>query len=390
MLGNIDRAARAWKQGEDCLAYMHLAHARLGELPSPHDAVQRLLIVDAFLKAGGSPRTVFAGLKLDAAYIDALEKEYNEAELRVPAGDGKPSGEWTRDGEAARPPVPSFVAPGAAASRSASWLGELTPSAAISLGRYAATVLTGVGGAIATFGILFIPSPNNIHVEGDVAGVPGLHYAFNRDEAVVQFTYNAPDGTQRTFTAWREGDVVRDVNGQVIGRVLPGDMIAFDLAAIAPDLVKQNEPKLCPEPPVPDRAGSDQGKPYEENRARQYEDYVKQFINSPPTPSGLVYELLKKDGKPITYDDCQKNSGILIEIKGLGYAKLLQNPICRASVMEEFLKKAEGQVEASDGRPIVWIFAEPEAAAYAERLFADHSELKRIVIIVKRWEREPQ
>jgi len=55
VLGNIDRAAKAWNAGDDCLAYIHLAHARLGELPYPHDAAQRLVIVDAFLKAGGSP-----------------------------------------------------------------------------------------------------------------------------------------------------------------------------------------------------------------------------------------------------------------------------------------------------------------------------------------------
>jgi hypothetical protein len=180
VLGNIERAAKAWNQGDDCLAYIHLAHGRLGELPYPHDAAQRLVIVEAFLKAGGSPRAVFKGLKLDASYIDALEKEYNPEEARVPPGSGKPSGEWTRDGAAAKPPAPSFAprvgAPGAA-SRSASWLGELTPSAAIALGRYAASVLTGIGGAVATFGLLFIPSPNNIHVEGEVQGIPGLRYS---------------------------------------------------------------------------------------------------------------------------------------------------------------------------------------------------------------------
>lgn len=109
VLGNIERAAKAWNSGDDCLAYIHLAHARLGELQYPHDAAQRLVIVDAFLKAGGSPRTVFKGLKLDAPYIDALEKEYNSAEPRVPQGSGKPSGEWTRGGEVARPPVPTFA-----------------------------------------------------------------------------------------------------------------------------------------------------------------------------------------------------------------------------------------------------------------------------------------
>lgn len=393
VLGNIARAAKAWNAGDDCLAYIHLAHARLGELLYPHDAAQRLVIVDAFLKAGGSPRTVFKGLKLDPPYIDALEKEYNQAEPRVPPGSGKPSGEWTRGGASAKPPAPSFAprvgAPGAA-SRFASWLGELSGAQAVELGVYALRVLAIGGGAVAAFSLLFIPSTNNIHVEGDVEGIPGLHYAFNRDEAVIQFTYNAPDGTRRTFTAWREGDEVRDVTGKVIGRVLPGDTLAFDLAAIAPDLVKQDEPKLCPEPPVSDRAGSDQGKRYEENRSRQYEDYIKKFINYPPTPSGLVYALRKKDGDPVTYDDCQRSSGILIEIKGPRYAYLLRYSKPNESITREFLDKAENQVEASGGRPIVWIFAEPEAAEYARRLFASRPELKRIIIIDKKWEREPQ
>ena len=392
VLGNIDRAVKAWNAGDDCLAYIHLAHARLGELAYPHDAAQRLASVDAFVKAGGSPRAVFKGLKLDAPYLDALEKEYNQAEPRVPPGSGKPSGEWTRGGETARAPAPPALAPRVGAPGGTSWIRALAPSAAVSLGRFALTLITGAGGAVATFGLLFIPSPNNIHVEGDVEGIPGLHYAFNRDEVVVQFTYNAPDGTRRTFTAWREGEVVRDVTGKLIGRVLPGNTLAFDLAAIAPDLVKQNEPKLCPEPPVLDRAGSDQGKRYEENRSRQYEDYIKRFINDPPTPSGYVYELSnpKQQGKPVTYDDCQKNSGVLIEIKGPRYAYLLQHPDPRKSIEEEFLDKAERQVQASGDRPIVWIFAEPEAAAYAEKLFAGRQELKRIVIIAKRWEREPQ
>jgi len=392
VLGNIERAAKAWNAGDDCLAYIHLAHARLGELPYPHDAAERLVIVDAFLKAGGSPRTVFKGLKLDAPYIEALEKQYNPEELRVPAGSGKPSGEWTRGGvDAAKLPVPAF-APRVGAPGAASWLSRLAPSVLVSLGRFALTLITGAGGAVATFWLLFIPSSNDIHVEGEVEGVPGLRYSWNRDEAVIQFTYNAPDGTRRTFTAWRQGDKVRDINEKVIGRVLPGDIVAFDLAAIAPDLVKQNDPKLCPEPPVPDRPGSDQGKSYEENRSRQYEDYIKKFINDPPTPSGLVYELPKKDGEPVTYDDCQRNSGILIEIKGPRYAYLLQYPEPRESIEKEFLDKAERQVAASDGRPIVWIFAEPEAAKYAQELFADpkYPELHGIVVIDKRWEREPK
>jgi hypothetical protein len=182
VLGNIERAAEAWCDGDDCLAYIHLAHARLGELRHPHDAAQRLVIFDAFLKAGGSPRTIFDALKARRSYIDALEKEYNPDEPRVPAGSGKPSGEWTRDGGGQAPTLPSYLVPGAA-----SWLGDLVP------------------------------------------------------------------------------------DGKVVGRIIGGNRIAIDTLAVLPDLVKQDEPRLCPAS-APDVPGSDQGKPYEENRARQYED----------------------------------------------------------------------------------------------------------------------
>ncbi len=162
VLGNLDRAAKAWNAGDDCLAYIHLAHAPLGELQYPHDAAQRLAIADAFLKAGGSPRSVFKGLKLEAPYIDAFEKEYNEAELRVPPGSGKPSGEWTRGGEVAKPPVPIVAPPPRVGARgAASWLSQLGRSAAIALGRFALPLITEAGGAVAAFWLLFIPSPRD-------------------------------------------------------------------------------------------------------------------------------------------------------------------------------------------------------------------------------------
>jgi hypothetical protein len=38
---------------------------------------------------------VFQALNIDRSYIDAVEKAYNPAEPRVPAGSGRTSGEWT-------------------------------------------------------------------------------------------------------------------------------------------------------------------------------------------------------------------------------------------------------------------------------------------------------
>jgi hypothetical protein len=391
VLGNIERAAKAWNQGDDCLAYMHLAHAHLGELPYPQDAAQRLLIVDAFLKAGGRPRAVFAGLKLDAPYIDALEKEYNPAELRVPPGSGKPSGEWTRGGEVAKPPAPSFVAPGAAASRSASWLGELTPSAAISLGRYAASVLTGVGGAIATFGILFIPSPENIHVEGDVAGVPGLRYSWNRDEALLHFTYDAGDGERRTFAAYVDGDKFRDEQGRIIGRLLPDGGILIDSAVVSPDLVKDDEPRLCPIP-GPDKPNT---------RGREYEDYVKPFVNPPPntTPSTIGFQLPNPEdaGKLVYYDDCRLATGMMVDAKGPGYDGLLaaskSGPVPEwSSVIREWWFESERQIAASDGRPIRWYFADLAVARFARQLFDSDTEggRQRIEVVFLPWSKRGQ
>jgi hypothetical protein len=363
VLGNIERAARAWNLGDDCLAYMHLAHARLGELPYPHDAAQCLSIVDEFLKAGGSPRTVFAGMKLDAPHIDALEKEYDPAELRVPPGSGKPSGEWTRGGEPAKPPAPSFVAPGAPGA--ASWLGELTPSGAVALGRYAASVLTGVGGAAAVFGLLFIPSPNNIHVEGDVQGIPGLHYSWNRDEALLHFTYEGPDGQQRTITALLDDGVFRDGQGHAIGRVLPGGSIVIDPAAISSDLVKEDEPRLCPAQ-VPDKRTN--------NLGLAYEMYVRGIINpGNPTPPKFAYELPNPTDPSdmVSFDDCERRTGSFVaEIKDrheflLGFGTGIQ------SIAVGFLAQAKRQIEAADaaGYEVRWYFSEKDTADFAQKLF---------------------
>jgi hypothetical protein len=323
-LRHLERASKAWSEGDDCLAYIHLAHACLGELQRPREAAQRLVSADAFLKAGGSPRTIFEVLRAGRSYIDALEKDYNPSEPRVPAGSGKPSGEWTRRGQAAsgeptrdatnsRHPLPSYLAPGAA-----SWLGELSPATATSLGEFAATIVVGAGGAAATLGLIFIPTPNNVRVEGDVAGVPGLHYSWNRDETQLQFSYEGPDGERRTFTAQLDEDVFRDSQGRVVGRLLPGGTVAVDPAAISSDLAQDDEPRLCPAPENDKRAN---------NKGLAYEMYIRGLINpGSPTPPGLAYYLPNPNdsGKMVSYDDCQRATGsFLAEMKDQ-YAGLLR------------------------------------------------------------------
>jgi hypothetical protein len=351
VLDSIERATKAWREGDECLAYMHLAHASLGALPDFLDGAYRLFLAESAMASATSPHAVPEALGIDAKYVAAVEKLYNPEEPRVPAGSGPTSGQWTR---------------------LLSWMAGLDAAQVAELGVYASRVLGPVGAAAATFGILFIPSPENIRVEGEVPEIPGLRYSWNRDETELHLTYDDGAGGQRTFSAFLDGEVFRDQKGNIIGRVIDGNRIAIDTIAVIPDLVNQDEPRLCPAP-APDVAGSNQGKPYEDNLARQYEDFLKQFVNPPPngpTPSGFAYYLLNpSNGEPISYDDCQKATGILFEFKGEQYAWLLTIPAIEKSIAERFLDQSADQLAGSGGRPIVWIFAEEEAALFARSLF---------------------
>jgi hypothetical protein len=394
VLAKIERATKAWSDGDNCLAYVHLAHTCLRPFQDFCTGPYRLFMAHCALSHGASPRDVFKALHLDPRYIDSVEKDYNPAQPRVPAGSGRTSGEWTdgewTDGEEASDGLPNETvgngtaqeaASGADTSGSsllsraplvdpkASFLGELTVEQVAELAAYAWRVLriaTPIGGAAAVFGLLFVPSANDIHIEGDVPDIPGLRYSWNRDENQLRLIYDEPGGTQRTFAAYLDDEYFRDDNGRIVGRVIGGNKIVLDTIAILPDLVKQDEPRLCPAP-APDVAGSDQGKPYEENRARQYEDFVKRLINLPPlgpTPSGFVYYLPnpEKSDAPVSYDDCQQPAGtMLFEIKAEQYTKLLNSWWAGPKTVKTMLGQSLRQVQASGGRPVVWIVGEEGA-----------------------------
>ena len=360
VLGNIERAAKSWSEGNDSLAYIHLAHAGLPELQDPAEAAHRLSLADGLMKAGGSPRAIFAILDLDPTSIDALEKRYNPAEPRIPAGSGRISGRWTR---------------------LLSWLGSLTAVQAAELDVFAARF----GGWGAVFGLLFIPSPNRLRVEGEVPGLPGLRFAWNRDETLLHFTYDSPVGSRHTFTAQLEDDLFRDPHGRVVGRVLPSITVAFDPAAISAELLKEDEPRLCPAPGPDKPGGSEKG--------RDYEDYVKKFINPEnPTPRGWGFQLpnLKENGALVYHDDCQYSTGMMVEIKG-EYAGVLAFEQGKKSITGEWLDQSGRQVAARGWRRLRWYFAEPATAAFAEGLFAAADKGRETIEIkVLPWRKERQ
>ncbi len=91
VLGNIRRAAKAWHEGDDCLAYVHLAHAGLQPLPDYRESAYRLFLADSAMKAGARPRAIWEAFHLEPLYIERVKKLYNENEPRVPAGNGRTS-----------------------------------------------------------------------------------------------------------------------------------------------------------------------------------------------------------------------------------------------------------------------------------------------------------
>ena len=83
---------------------------------------------------------------------------------------------------------------------------EFNAAQAVALGLYAARIAIPVGGAAAVFGLLFVPSPNNVSVEGEVPEIPGLRYSWIGDETVLHLTYDGVDGARRTFALKWDGN----------------------------------------------------------------------------------------------------------------------------------------------------------------------------------------
>lgn len=362
VLGNIERAAKSWCEGDECLAYIHLAHAGLSEPRDPYKSARSLFMADTLMKAGASPRAILKTLRCDATYIDAVEKYYNSLEPRVPAGSGRISGQWTR---------------------LLSVLAEVTGLQAESLGSLAVRLLLRAGGAVTTaFGLLFIPSPNKIGVKGDVPGVPGLRYSWSRDETQLHLTYDGPDGARSTFTAQLEDNVFRDQSGRLIGRVLLDGNIAIDLHAIPTIPANDDEPRLCPLPSL-DKPGE---------KGRDYEDYIKSIVNPVnTTPRYWGFQLLNPlAAKMVYFDDCQHSAGMMVDAKGPGYAKLLTYGWGRLSIGIKFATQSLSQVLAARDRPIRWYFAERETADFARALFSELPYGDRIDVEWRPWPEQNQ
>jgi hypothetical protein len=391
VLGNIERAIKSWQDGDGCLAHIHLAHSGLCPPADVRPLACRLFIAENAMRAGVSPSAILQ------ACAGAVEKAYNPAEPRIPAGSGRTSGQWT-DGddaadddvgagtgrareEASGPPLQAKMSP-----PPPSFLGTLDAAQLAAIARYVLRLATPIGGAFAVFGVLFIPSSNNLRVEGEISGIPGLRFWQNRDEALLHLTYDSPDGSQQTFAAYFDGDELRDEHGKVIGRVLPDGGVLIQSALVSPALVKDDEPRLCPA----------EGPDKKNELGLEYEVYVKSFVNPPPntTPTGIGFQLPnpKRSDDLVHYDDCRRITGMMAEAKGSGYDGLLatsKSPYVPewTRVIREWWEEAGRQIAASDGRPVRWYFADLASARFARELFDSDTKdgRQRIEVVFLPW-----
>jgi hypothetical protein len=200
----------------------------------------------------------------------------------VPAGNGIFSGRWTR---------------------ALSFLGDLTAAQAEQLGLWATRLLGPAiiaTGAVEVFRLIFVPSDNRIRVEGEINGLPGGHYTWNRNQTEIRIDYRTADGERRTLTAQRKGDKFLGPQGQVVGTILPGDNVAIDSDALPGRPANDNEPKLCPRP-QPDRRTNDKG--------LEYEAFMRPIVNPfMPTPLRMAYYLPNPStDETVEFDDCQSD-----------------------------------------------------------------------------------
>jgi len=416
----IRRGAASWRAGDKAMAAMHLAMTGLMPLRDMKGAARRLFMADALMKAGTEPDVILRALDLPGGVGEDALTRYDSNEPRNPAGSGRVSGRWTREGAAVMPqpsakPVGSGAAGGrglpakpapakpAAAASPATRPSTIRPQSAVPVrtkpgrtpppsapvkappiaAKSPAAIAAEEGAALLEnpetfaalaslalrfsgptvfFSVLLIPSNRTTPDKIPIPGHPDMHLERRIGDRLWTFVYKDQAGVQRHVLQGDDG-LIRTVEGRIVGRIdLRNETVVF-LAAVNDKGESEHEPKLCPAA-EPDRPG--QGPT---GTARDYENRVKAVVNKPPTPNAVAYYLLNPDSRDgrVSFDDCQQQTGIMIEAKGPGYEPILKEAEARLAknnqdklgrnVIDDLIRQGVLQVDAariSKNRPIVW------------------------------------
>ncbi len=241
---------------------------------------------------------------------------------------------------------------------------------------------------VAAFGLIFIPSNKNTVESGALPGINKINYRLDKPEGTLDLTVESKIGGPPVVIRATTGldGILRDKDGHPLARWLDGKLL-IDAAAIVDAVRKiitesgrkpeeyvdsdQDEPKLCPNP-GPDVEGGTSA------RAIAYENYVSTNVN-PESPlirtrdNRIGVNLMNPvTGRWVSYDDCIRKTGTMVDAKGPGYAKPLYNYLHNGygkGVVRKLVNQANKQIEAAKGRNIVWFFAEKAAAEAAKLIF---------------------
>jgi hypothetical protein len=367
VLASIRGASKFARAGDECMAAMRLALARLPQLADPEDAARRLFIADGLIAEGTAPRDIWCALEFDPALLDRLQK-YSPSELRNPKGDGRISGRWT-NGSAAAEEVTAESLSSRIASLTARLLGRGT-------GRAAGLVVPVVGELLA-----MTNSAGNWPSHGDVPGRPDLRYAFDADEHLLRI-YQTPYPIPLVEADLLGGEFRDRRRQRKVARLLDKG-IQFDPDALpperpSPDAKGRRRPRLCIVR-LPDKAGNTNPLDLD------YEDFVKKKQNTPPTRRGYGYWLLNPiDGRAVVVDDCRLRTDTPIEAKR-GYSDLVASAGGRIWMAVDWGYQATRQEEASYGGEIEWHFSDKPAADWARKVFSWLPWLKNVNVMWDPW-----
>jgi len=278
-------------------------------------------------------------------------RKYSDDEPRIPAGDGKTSGEWTRV------PFQETPKPGLLPRLA----GKITAILRRELPRLPELA---IGPAI-VMGILDPDVAGEIR-DGTIPGRDDLNFSWKEGDLTIWRTL--PDGTKgQLFRGWPDKDgAYRTADGRIVA-VNREDGLVVDVPTLeegpkpavnpndppADPLPAQDDdrPRLCPEPESDHPHGA---------TARSIA-YQEQISGLPP---GLAVRL-----NGVVFDGCDESTGTMLEAKA-AYEQFMTDPhkafIWKKILNNDFVNQAKAQEEAANGRLIVWHFAE-EAVADAVR-----------------------
>ena len=294
-------------------------------------------------------------------------------EVGAPAepASGKPAGQALSATDFGVPASATDVVEGVSREPGA-WLADLSGEELVALG--AAALLLGSAGALINLAVITNAS---LRKEGVIPGEPPIRYLWHSDERALILAYTDAAHVQHTLEAeLGEDDFFRDQKGRVVGRRLPDGTMMIDRAAIFPQTVeKPKEPDECPQ------AGPD--RPHKNGIL--FEDFMKKIVNpGNPTPTLYGYKFLNPvTGRDVVFDDCQHRSGVLVDYKGPNYLEKLESQYkgFRDGFIKKLTDEAERQIDASEGRTIIWVFAEPAAAAKVTEIFKDDPRIRARILI---------